>query len=138
MTSFLMSRTSNLRGFLGVYFVLFLDFLLFFFSYKNDIPILIICIFLYLIIDKSLKQNIKDPISFHVYNGVLKVLEGIGKRGGIINFYIIIIVLTYVLSLYMVSVHSFIGYICFGLIMLLKMIVYYMCYNLSKNELSKN
>lgn len=132
MINYLMKRTSNLRGFAGIFVIFLLDFLLVFFSYKNDIPILIICTFLYLIIDKSLKQNIKDPISYHVYNGVLAVLKDMKSRGGIINFYVFIIVLTYILSLYMIYVHSFIGYICFGLIILLKIVVYYMCYNLSK------
>jgi hypothetical protein len=127
-----MKRTSNLRGFAGVFIIFLLDFLFVFFSYKNNFPILIICIFLYLFIDKVLIQNKKDLISFHIYNGVLKVLEDMLKRDGIIKFYIFIIVLTYVLSLYMIYVNSFIGYICFALIMLLKILVYYLCYGLSK------
>jgi hypothetical protein len=132
MISYLMKRTSNLRGFAGVFIIFLLDFLFVFFSYKNNFPILIICIFLYLFIDKVLIQNKKDLISFHIYNGVLKVLEDMLKRDGIIKFYIFIIVLTYVLSLYMIYVNSFIGYICFALIMLLKILVYYLCYGLSK------
>lgn len=132
MISYLMKRTSNLRGFAGVFIIFLLDFLLVFFSYNNNFPILIICIFLYLFIDKVLIQNKKDLISFHIYNGVLKVLEDMLKRDGIIKFYIFIIVLTYILSLYMIYVNSFIGYICFALIMLLKILVYYLCYGLSK------
>ncbi len=131
MMYYLKKRTSNLRGLLGFFIILSLDILLFLFSYENNLVYLSICTFLYLFIDKILLKTTKDHISFHIYNGVLKVLENMEKRDGIINFYVIIIALSYVLSLYLVSIHLFVGYLCFGLIIFTKILAYILCYKYS-------
>ncbi|MCL2567115.1 MAG: hypothetical protein FWE18_03330 [Alphaproteobacteria bacterium] len=134
MNSFFKTRTSNLRGFGGVFIVIFWDFLLFFFAIQNNRIALIIGLFLYLFIDKAIIKSTKDKISFHVYNGVLRILTDMQKRGSIINFYVFIIGLSYILTMYLLSIKDIAGYICFALIMTLKVVVYYLCYKLSKEN----
>ncbi|MDR0484348.1 MAG: hypothetical protein LBH40_03640 [Alphaproteobacteria bacterium] len=134
MNNLIQKRTSNLRGFGGAFLIIFWDFLLFFLAYKNMRLALIFGLILYLFLDKIIITSTKDKISFHVYNGILKVLKNMQNRKSILGFYVFIISLSYVLSLYLISIQDIAGFISFALIILLKVIVYFMCYRLSKNS----
>ncbi|MDR2008140.1 MAG: hypothetical protein LBQ34_04110 [Alphaproteobacteria bacterium] len=134
MTSFIINRTQNLKGFGGVFIVLFYDFLLFYLALENYRIALIVGLLLYLFIDKIIIKSTIDKISFHVYNGVSMILLDMQKRGGIINFYVFIIGLSYILTMYLLNIRDISGYICFTLIIVLKIAVYYMCYNMSKKN----
>lgn len=132
MINYLKKRASKLQGLFGVYISFILDALLFYFAYENQLSWLWGAILLYLVIDKIIIPTKKKSISYHVYSGVITVLDDIQNRGGgVIWFYMVISTITYALSLYLINIHFFVGYICFALMMFLKVLVYFLCYGMS-------
>ncbi|MFL1780342.1 hypothetical protein ABSA28_00026 [Candidatus Hepatincolaceae symbiont of Richtersius coronifer] len=135
LESYLKHRSLKLSYNCGVYILLILEPLIIYSIYKQQyiLTILLIVGYFTFHLPLNLAKYKQKGMSFHIQRGVFIVIDGIYKRKVIMNFYLLIILLSYLSMFYLIAIHSYLGFLVFGLIYLGKVLLYhFLCYNFSK------
>lgn len=88
----------------------------------------------YILLPYILPNNTnKESISFHIHRGLFIVITDIyNRQKGIFYFYLIVFVLIFAMTLYLIKVSPLIGLFMVILISICKFIIYYLLHSFSK------